>query len=238
MREGGGAKGAFYLRRASDPAPIRLGDGMGDALSPDGKWALCRHGAKLVLVPTGTGQHRELSIDGAFDNGAAWLPDSRRVIVAGIVKEHGGYRLFVIDTLDETAKPISPEKIWGNGARAFAVSPDGLRVAGMSAEQTIGLYSLDGSSAVPLAGAVKGEIPIQWSADGASLFVHDPTALPARVSRITLATGLREPWKEFMPSDPAGIYKIAPVLITPAGDAYAYNAMRVLSELYVAEGLK
>ena len=238
MREGGGARGAFYLRRASDPAPIHLGDGMGDALSPDGKWALCRHGAKLVLVPTGTGQHRELGIDGAFDNGAAWLPDSRRAIVAGIVKEHGGYRLFVIDTLDETAKPISPEKIWGNGARAFTVSPDGLRVAGMDADQTIALYSLDGTSAAPLAGAVKGEIPIQWSADGASLFVHDPTALPARVSRINLATGTREPWKEFMPSDPAGIYRIAHVLITPTADAYAYNAMRVLSELYVAEGLK
>jgi serine/threonine protein kinase/Tol biopolymer transport system component len=238
MREGGGAKGAFYLRRASDPAPIHLGDGMGDALSPDGKWALSRNGAKLVLVPTGTGQQRELNIDGAFDNGAEWLPDSRRAIVAGIVKEHGGYRLFVIDTLDETAKPISPEKIWGNGARAFAVSPDGLRVAGMTAEQTIALYSLDGSSPVSLAGAVKGEIPIQWSADGTSLFVYDPNALPARVSRIALATGLREPWKEFMPSDPAGVYKIAPVLITPTGDAYAYNAMRVLSELYVAEGLK
>jgi serine/threonine protein kinase/dipeptidyl aminopeptidase/acylaminoacyl peptidase len=237
-REGGGARGSVYLRRASDPAPIHLGDGQGDALSPDGKWVLCRQGAKLVLVPTGTGQQRELSIDGAFDDGAAWLPDSRRAIVAGVVKEHGGYRLFVIDTLDETAKPISPEKIWGNGARAFAISPDGLRAAGMTAEQTIALYSLDGSSATPLAGAVKGEIPIQWSADGASLFVHDPTALPARVSRIGLATGIREPWKEFMPSDPAGIYRISPVLITPTGDAYAYNAMRVLSELYVAEGLK
>jgi eukaryotic-like serine/threonine-protein kinase len=237
-REGGGAKGAVYLRRTSDPTPIHLGDGTGDALSPDGKWALVRHGAKLVLVPTGTGQFRELNIDGAFDNGAAWLPDSRRAIVAGVMKEHGEYRLFVIDTLDETARPISPEKIWGNGARAFTVSPDGSRVAGMTAEQTIALYPIDGSSAAPLPGSVKGEIPIQWSADGASLFVHDPTALPARVSRIHLATGVREPWKEFMPPDPAGIYRIAPVLITPTADAYAYNAMRVLSELYVAEGLK
>jgi serine/threonine protein kinase len=241
-REGGGAKGAVYLRRASDPAPIRLGDGVGDSLSPDGRWVLCRHGAKLVLVPTGTGQHRELNVDGAFDSGAVWLPDSRRIVVAGIMKQSGDYRLFVVDTLDETASPISPEKIWGNGARAFAVSPDGLRVAGMTAEQTIALYSIDGSTAtpgaVPLGGAVKGEIPIQWSADGASLFVHDPTALPARVTRIQLATGVREPWKEFMPPDPAGVYKIAPVLITPAGNAYAYNAMRVLSELYVAEGLK
>ncbi|HEV7764757.1 MAG TPA: hypothetical protein VGQ76_07145, partial [Thermoanaerobaculia bacterium] len=237
-REGGGAKSAVYLRRFSDPAPIRLGDGMGDALSPDGRWALCRLGPKLVLMPTGTGQARELGIDGAFDNGATWLPDSRRAIVAGMMKAHGGYRLFVIDTLDETAKPISPEKIWGNGSRTFVVSPDGRHVAGMTETQTIALYALDGTTAVPVAGAVKGEIPIQWSSDGASLLVHDPTALPARVNRITLATGAREPWKEFMPPDPAGVYKIAPVLVTPQGDAYAYNAMRVLSELYVAEGLR
>jgi len=234
-REGGGTKGAVYLRRLSDPAPIRLGDGLGDALSPDGKWALCRLGPKLVLTPTGSGQSRELAIDGAFDNGAAWLPDSRRVVVAGMMKPHGGYRLFVVDTLDETARPISPENIWGNGARTFAVSPDGLRVAGMNAQQTISLYALDGSAALPVAGTEKGEVPTQWSADGTMLYVHDPTALPARVTRIALASGAREPWKAFMPPDPAGVYKIAPVLITPSGDAYAYNAMRVLSELYIYE---
>jgi serine/threonine protein kinase/Tol biopolymer transport system component len=237
-REGGGTKGAVYLRRLSDPAPIHLGDGLGDALSPDGRWALCRHAAKLVITPTGSGQSRDLTVDGAFDNGAMWLPDSRRVVLAGATKQTSGFRLYLVDTLDETAKAISPE-IWGNGTRAFAVSPDGRSVAGMTKEQTIALYSIDGSApAIPVAGSVKGEIPIQWSADGASLFVHDPTALPARVNRLTLATGAREPWKEFMPADPAGVYKIAPVLITPAGDAYAYNAMRVLSELYVAEGLK
>src|SRR6185295_17092436 len=120
-REGGGAQSAVYLRRADEPAPIHLGDGIGDALSPDGKWALCHQGAKLVLVPTGTGQARELKIDGAFDSGAAWMPDSRRAIVAGVIGK-SGYRLHLIDTLDETARPISPENIWSGGARAFAVS--------------------------------------------------------------------------------------------------------------------
>ncbi|MFL6248598.1 MAG: hypothetical protein ACJ74H_21420, partial [Thermoanaerobaculia bacterium] len=138
---------------------------------------------------------------------------------------------------DEKATPVSPE-IWGNGARAFAVSPDARYVAGMTPDRTVALYALDGANTAPLAGAVAGEIPIQWSADGAFVFVHDPTVLPARVTRITIATGAREPWKEFMPSDPAGVYRIAPVLITPDGNGYAYNAMRVLSELYVAEGLK
>jgi hypothetical protein len=236
-REGGGAKSAVYLRRADAPSPIHLGDGIGDALSPDGKWALCHQGAKLVLIPTGTGQPRELAIEGAFDIGAVWLPDSRRVIVAGVIGE-SGYRLYVVDTLDEKASPVSPENIWSGGTRAFAVSPDGRFVAGMTAGQTIAVYALDGSSATPVTGVEKGEVPVEWSADGTTLFVHDPTELPARVHRVTLAEGTRQPWKEFTPSDPAGVYRIAPLLVTRDGSAYAYNAMRVLSDLYVAEGLR
>ncbi|HYI13359.1 MAG TPA: protein kinase [Thermoanaerobaculia bacterium] len=235
-REGGGERHAVYLRRADAPSPVHLGDGIGDALSPDGKWALCHQGAKLVLMPTGTGQPRELKIDGAFDGGAAWLPDSRRAIVAGVVGKDS-YRLHLIDTLDETTKPVSPN-VWSDGTRAFAVSPDGTIVAGMTSEETIALYALDGTAPRPVPGTVKGEIPLEWSADGTSLFVHDPTVLPARVHRVNIAAGTRELWKEFTPRDPAGVYKIAPVFVTRDAGAYAYNAMRTLSELYVAEGLK
>ncbi len=236
-REGGGTSAAVYLRHADAPTPVRLGEGSGDALSPDGKWALCHQRGKLVLIPTGTGEPHELKIDGQFDSGAVWLPDSRRAIVAGVIKD-SGYRLFVIDTLDETAKPISPPNIWSGGSRAFAVSPDGRLAAGMTAGQTIMIYPLDGSSGAAVNGVVKGEIPIQWSSDGASLLVYDPTELPARVYRVTLATGTRELWKEFMPADPAGVYKIVPVLVTPDGSAYAYDAIRALSDLYIAEGVR
>ena len=236
-REGGGANSAVYLRRIDAPAPLHLGEGIGDALSPDGKWVLAHHGAKLMLVPTGAGEARELKIDGAFDLGAAWLPDSRRVIVGGTTGK-SAYRLHVIDTLDETIKPLSPENIWNGGARAYAVSPDGRFVAGMTAEQTIAIYAVDGSASAPVPGTEKGEIPVQWSADGASLLVYRPTSLPARVVRVTLANGTRELWKEFAPADPAGVYKIAPVLVTPDASAYAYNAMRALSDLYLVEGVR
>jgi WD40 repeat protein len=235
-REGGGAKSAVYLRRADAPAPLRLADGVADALSPDGKWALAHQGPRLVLIPTGTGESRELKIDGNFESGAAWFPDSRRAVVGGAMG-NGGYRLHVLDTLDETAKPISPENIWSGGLRSFAVSPDGRFVAGMSAQGTIVLYPVDGGAAMPVPGAEAGEIPIQFSADGASLFVYRPTALPARVHRLTLATGTRELWRELTAADPAGVYKISPVAITPDGSAYAYTALRVLNELYLTEGV-
>jgi hypothetical protein len=54
---------------------------------------------------------------------------------------------------------------------------------------------------------------------------------------VTLATGQRELWRELTAADPAGVYKIAPVAVTPDGNAYAYTALRVLSELYLTEGV-
>ena len=89
-----------------------------------------------------------------------------------------------------------------------------------------------------VAGVEAGEVPIQWSADAASLFVYHPTALPAQVYRVNLATGARDLWKQFSPTDPAGVYKITPICVTPDGSSYAYDALRTLSDLYVADGLR
>jgi serine/threonine protein kinase/Tol biopolymer transport system component len=236
-REGGGAKSAVYLRRLESPTPVRLGDGIADGLSPDTKWVLAHQGPKLMILPTGMGEPRELKLNGVFEAGAAWMPDSKRAVLGGAVGKEG-FRLHVVDTLDETTKPLTPEGIWNGGSREFAVSPDGRFVAGMSADQTIAIYAADGSGATPVTSAEKGEVPIQWSADGAALYVYRPTALPARIFRITLATGAREPWKELMLSDPAGVFKISPLLITPDGGGYAYTAMRTLSDLYAVEGLQ
>jgi hypothetical protein len=124
-------------------------------------------------------------------------------------------------------------------ARPFAVSPDGRLVAGMTREELIALYPTDGSHrARAVTAARRGEVPIQWSSDGRWLYVYRPTELPLRVVRVNIAEGTRDNWKEFAPADPAGVYRISPVLITPSGNAYAYNALRALNDLYVGEGLK
>lgn len=177
-REGGGAASAMYLRRLDAPTPVRIGDGYGDAISPDGKYVLGHSGPKLVVVPTGSGEARELKTEGAFDLGAAWLPDGRRIVIAGALPKKG-YQLHVIDTLDETEKPISPENIWGDAYRPFAVSPDGRYVAGMTKQQTIALYPVDATAEPSIVPAIEpGEVPIAWSADGASLFVYPPHRTP------------------------------------------------------------
>ena len=236
-REGGGSNSSVYLRRADAPTPVKIGEGFGDALSPDGKLVLAHVGPKLAVLPTGSGEARELKIEGAFDPGAVWLPDNKRVILGGALKDHG-YALHLLDTLDENEKTISPENIFGDATRPFALSPDGRTVAGMTKDETIALYPIDGGNATAVSGAQKSEVPIQWSADGTSLFVYRPTALPAQVIRINLSTGARDLWKQFMPTDPAGVYKIAPICMTHDASSYAYDAQRIMSDLYVGEGLR
>jgi WD40 repeat protein len=237
-REGGGTRSGVYLRKLEASTPVRIGEGYADALSPDGKYALTHSGPRLLLLPTAAGEQRELKVTGNFDFGAAWLPDNHRVVIGGAVPNHG-YQLHVIDILDETVTPITPENIWSNSIRPFAVSPDGRTVAGMTQQESIALYPASGSGApVPLNGARKGEVPIAWSGNASSLYVYRPTSLPAQVYRVNVATGARELWKQFSPIDPAGVYKISPVSVTPDGGAYAYSALRTLSDLYIADGLR
>src|SRR5207247_7865192 len=49
-REGGGAANGIYLRSADAPTPVRIGDGLGDAISPDGRFVLAHNGPKLAVV--------------------------------------------------------------------------------------------------------------------------------------------------------------------------------------------
>ncbi len=68
---------------------------------------------------------------------------------------------------------------------------------------------------------------------------HDVRERPAKVQvyRLDLATGRRELWKEFMP-DPAGIFEVLPLVITPDGKSYAYTYGRQFSDLFLVDGLK
>ena len=54
----------------------------------------------------------------------------------------------------------------------------------------------------------------------------------------TSATGKRELWKELTPPDPAGISTISPPRIAPDGKAYVYSYNRILSDLFLVEGVK
>jgi dipeptidyl aminopeptidase/acylaminoacyl peptidase len=237
-REGGGEASSIFLRGADGSNPVRLGEGFADALSPDGKWVLAhRERTKLVLLPTGTGEAREVKGLASVDQGALFFPDGRHVLVGGAMPQHD-FALHIIDVEEGTAKQLTPEGIGYPAYRPFAISPDGTLVAGMTKEKVVALYPVDGSAPRPVAGARPDEIPVQFTPDGASLLVYRPLDVPAKVIRIDLANGSREPWHEFTTSDSAGVYRISPVLVSADGTTAVYNVLRSLADLYVAEGLQ
>jgi hypothetical protein len=62
--------------------------------------------------------------------------------------------------------------------------------------------------------------------------------VPGRLGRYSLSTGRQEAWKELLPADANGVVLVEPMYVTPDGRAYVYAVLRVLSTLYLAEGLR
>ena len=234
--EGGGPKYAVYLRKSDASPAIRLSEGIGLALSPDGKWALIRHNvtpSQLVQLPTGVGEATPLTHDSINHLWARWLPDGKRLAFSGNEPGHG-FRLYVESPDEGKARPISPEGV----SPFLVISPKGDFAASVGPDHKIYLYPIAGGNPVPVSGAEPDDAPTGWSADGRSLYVFRFGEIPSRVSEIELSSGKRKLWKELVPADAAGIDTVRAITITPDAKAYVYGYIRTLSDLYVVEGLK
>ncbi|MGB8863675.1 MAG: protein kinase [Candidatus Sulfotelmatobacter sp.] len=234
--EGGGPKYAVYLRKTDGSPAIRLSEGIGMALSPDGKWALVRPNitpSPLVQLPTGVGEAKPLTHDSINHLWGRWLPDGKQLVFSGNETGHG-FRLYVESPEEGKPRPISPEGV----NPAVVISPKGDFAASVGPDHKIYLYPIAGGEPVPVSGAEPDEAPTGWSADSRSLYVFRFGEIPARLFEIELSTGKRKLWKELVPADAAGIDTIRGITITPDARAYVYGYIRTLSDLYVVEGLK
>jgi serine/threonine protein kinase len=235
--EASGAEYIVGLWRAGDAAPIKIGAGHATSISADGKAALATILTRPIgfrVLPTGVGEAREVLTPALANlHWATWLPDRQHIVVSG--NEPGrGSKLYVVDLNGRVIRSIGPE---GTYYQANAVSPDGSRIAALDAQQRLTAYRTDDGAATIVPGVTADERPLGWSADGSELFVFTP-GLPAKVARVNVTTGARAPWRELMPSDPTGVVRVSPVLVTPDGRAYAFTYGRILSTLYVVSGLR
>jgi eukaryotic-like serine/threonine-protein kinase len=232
---GGGPNSSVYLRPLNEPAATRLGEGVALCISPDGKWVLSSRSdlGQLVLLPVKAGDVHWLSPDGLTHVSAAWFSNGTRFVFSGNAPGRGG-RLYVQDLSDGKPAGITEEGV----ESYFSLSPDNKSVAAVGPDKKIYLYPISGGAPQPVRGAVVGELPANWSADGRFLYVYRLGDIPAKVYRLQLATGQRTLWKQLMPEDQAGLEVVGPILIAPNGDSYVYSYRRLLSTLYLAEGLK
>ena len=119
---------------------------------------------------------------------------------------------------------------------ALPVSTDG-RVAARNQKGEVGIFFLDGRPSVPIPGLRENEVPVQWTSDGLSLLVTSGTGAPRVVDRIDLGTGRRTRVLEITAREKAGL-RLSIVAVSPDAKYYVHSYSRLLSDLYVVEGLK
>jgi len=234
---GEGGEYSIYLRKTDGSPAVRLGPGWVGTMSPDEKWVLTTDiradPPQLVLLPTGPGDPVILTRDRLNHAHGRFLPDGKQIVFAA--GEPGRDRLLYIQPIaGGEARSISRAEVLATGP----VSPDGRFTAGRSLANRITLYPTAPGDPVAIPGVAPQERAVEWSPDGKSLYVYRRGELPLRVFRVEVASGKRELWREFAPSDPAGVVEIQGVQMTPDASAYAYTYVRILSDLFVAEGLK
>jgi Tol biopolymer transport system component len=228
---------SIYLGGTDGSKPIRVGDGVPYELSPDGSRVLgilLGSPSRVVIYPVGPGEPQTLSEGSIECSWASWFPDGKRILMTGTEPGHGR-RLYVQDLAGSVPRAISGDGVtfsWD------ALAPNAPWAAARGSDGKISLYPVDGGPPRPIPGLAGTDEPIGWAEDGRSLFAYRRGELPAHVVRVDVATGHRTPWRDLMPPDPAGITGVIRTRITPDGKSYAYSYYRLLSELYVAEGLK
>ncbi|MGE5276661.1 MAG: protein kinase domain-containing protein, partial [Acidobacteriota bacterium] len=237
--EGSGPAYSCFIRGTDGSPPVRLGDGVAMAISPDGRWVSAttprEEHPKLWLYPTGAGD-KKLLPTGALQVEASgdWLPDGKRIVFTATEPGHGS-RLFLLDVEGGNPLALTPE---GYRLVPRTVTPDGKRVVVLGPDHKRYFYPVEGGEPEPIPGLAAEDFPAGWSGDGRHLYVYRRRDVPVKVSRLDVATGRKELWKELAPADGAGIVDIAPVIPAPDGQAYVYGYSRTLSDMYVVRGLK
>jgi Tol biopolymer transport system component len=229
-----GSNYSIFLRKTDGSPAVRLGDGAHGTLSPDGRWVVAELGAppKLMLLPTGVGEPRQLTDNKDDHLLGDWLPDSKSFVFSAAESGHAR-RSYLVDIQGGSPRTLTPENTFGS-----FVTPDGKFLLAMDADRQRWLYPIAGGQPEKLnITPDPNQRVVGFLADGKSVLMRT-RSVPVHVTRVDLATGHSEPWKDIIPADPAGVQSIPSLRFSADGKSYAYSVGRILSDLYVVDGLK
>jgi serine/threonine protein kinase len=230
----GGRYGIFSRKTDGSPA-VRLGDGAsGGSLSPDGKWVATddlSSPSQVQLLPTGTGQPRRLTSDNMAHAVVGWLPDGSGLVYLA-ADPNGPVRSYVMDLTGKSHAVTPP------GANPSVVTPDGKFLLAQDPDGSYVYYPLAGGDPKPFPAKLESDDRVTtFEPDGRSVLVFK-RGVPARVVRVSLETNQRELIKEVAPADVAGVQSVSGIIFSADRKSYAYSYNRVLSDLWVVDGLK
>jgi serine/threonine protein kinase len=241
--EGAGRNRELGLRNMEASTAVRLGSGHGIELSPDGRWALARlrgDPSKLLILPTGAGEPRQIATPGFRFLNAGWLPDGKRIVFTAKTGDESAAYLQDLDG-GSPRRIASGVRFMPGTAAPLRVSPDGKWFTGPQIDGPPVLLPLDGSEPRFLPTLTAGDRPLNWSADGKAIFVERAVSdrrWVTSIVRYDVVTSQITPVRRIEPSDVAGISNRPWCLITADGRVVVYVINRHLSVLYIVEGLK
>jgi eukaryotic-like serine/threonine-protein kinase len=231
-----GANYSVYLRGTDGSPAVRLGEGSGSPrLSPDGHWVITQTlstPSQLALLPTGAGQGSALTNDSMAHYDSGWTPDGKALVFTAAPPNQPA-RTYWMDFPNGKSRPITPP-----GVAGFLVTPDNRYLLAEDPDRTFFLYPIQGGDPQPLNPALeRNEQPLYWESDNKTLIVGT-LEIPQKILRIRLGSNRRESVRQIAPSDLTGVRDINGAVFSADGKAYAYSYLRVLTDLYVVEGLK
>jgi hypothetical protein len=239
--EGGGPHFAFYVQKTDGSPPVWLGEGDGQAISPDGRFVLAvlvhTTPQQLILVPTGAGEARTLEPGPVVRYSRAVFDHTGRRVVFSGIDGQDVERVFVQDVDRGPPRAVTSEDV-GLPRIGRPVSPDGRRVVALGPDGLPALYLLAGGDPAAIPGLTETDVPICWTPDGRGLWVARYEENLPRVERVEVASGRTQPWTRLGRAAPTGLQGQHRILVTPDGESYAYGHTRQLSDLYLTSPFK
>ena len=171
-------------------------------------------------------------------DGAEWFPDGKRILCT-ISNPNGRFRLVALELPSGRATeiPIADDAA-ADLDHGGPISPDGAFLLGGGSRRGYLDRAARGRSVSPNHRRRPSRSRSDGRRTGGSSSCSAKARFPKRIQKLDLATGRVEPWKELTLEDLAGVVRIDPVRVAPDGRSWAYSYIRVLSNLYVVEGLR
>jgi eukaryotic-like serine/threonine-protein kinase len=224
-----------FLRNLDGSPAVRLGDGDPMDLSPDNKWAISRLPSKpnqILLLPTGTGESRQLTHSNISHLYGRWLPDGR-IICDGNETGHPE-RTYLVD-MNGNEKPLTPE-----GILARAVTTDGKNLIVSDLDSTqFHLFPVDGGQPRPLPQLQKGDAPQDFTADDKAILLRRSGKDAAiEIWRLELATGKRTLLRSLSAPGARAVARGLNVVSSRDEKSYAYTYQPAISTEYLVQGIR